>query len=240
MIEKLRILLWSIPTEGSGEFRKPRRRQMTGKSYETSRIADLERPDGWSPIRRCLGVSAFGINAWTAGEPGGTIIPEHDEKPSGHEELYLVVAGRATFTVGGDEVDAPAGTIVFVQDPAEKRGAGAAEPGTTVLAVGGRPGEAYRPRSWETNADVLPMFESGRYEEIKQVLIEALDRYEDRGAILYNLACVEAQLGETDAALDHLAAALQERPDLAENARDDDDLASIRGDPRFPRPRGSG
>ena len=207
---------------------------MTETSYETGRIADLERPDGWSPIWRALGVSAFGINAWTAKEAGATIITEHDEQPSGHEELYLVVAGRATFTVGGEEVDAPVGTIVFVRDPEAKRGAVAAEAGTTVLAVGAPPGEAYRPGSWETNADVLPMFESGRYEEIKQVLIEALDRYEDRGAILYNLACAEAQLGETDAALEHLAAGLKERPDLAENARDDADLAPIRDDPRFP------
>ena len=207
---------------------------MTETSYQTARIADLERPDGWSPIRRALGVSAFGINAWTGKEADATIITEHDEQPSGHEELYLVVAGRATFTVGGEEVDAPVGTIVFVRDPEAKRGAVAAEAGTTVLVVGGQPGEAYRPRSWETNADVLPMFESGQYEEIKQVLIEALDRYEDRGAILYNLACAEAQLGETDAALEHLAAGLEERPDLAEGARDDSDLAPIRDDPRFP------
>jgi len=207
---------------------------MTGKSHETARIAELAQPDGWSPIRLRLGVQAFGINAWTAHEPGATIISEHDELPSGHEELYLVVAGRATFTVGGEEIDAPVGGIVFVRDPAVKRGAVAAEPGTTVLAVGGKPGEAYRPRSWETNVDVLPLFESGRHEEAKRVLIDALDRYDDRGTILYNLACAEAQLGEADAALDHLAAAVQERPDLAKGARDDDDLAPIRDDSRFP------
>jgi tetratricopeptide (TPR) repeat protein len=103
-----------------------------------------------------------------------------------------------------------------------------------VLAVCSRPGEVYRPRSWETNVDVFPMFESGRYAEIKQMLIEALDRYEDRGAILYNLACAEAQLGETEAALEHLAAGLKERPDLVEGAGDDADLAPIRDDPRFP------
>jgi quercetin dioxygenase-like cupin family protein len=207
---------------------------MTGMTHETTRIADLERPDGWSPIRLRLGVQAFGINAWTAQEPGGTIIPEHDEQPSGHEELYVVVAGRATFAVGGEQVNAPAGTIVFVRDPETKRGAVAAEPRTTVLAVGGRPGEAYRPRSWETNVDVLALFDSGRHDEAKRVLTEALDRYEDRGTILYNLACAEAQLGETDAALEHLSAALKERPDLTESARGDGDLAPIRDDPRFP------
>jgi tetratricopeptide (TPR) repeat protein len=179
-------------------------------------------------------VSAFGINAWTAHEPEAEVISEHDELPSGHEELYVVVAGRATFTVGGEEIDAPPGTIVFVRDPAAKRRAIAAEPGTTVLAVGGPPGEVYRPRSWETNVDVLPLFDSGRHEEAKRVLIDALDRYDDRGTILYNLACAEAQLGETDAALEHLSAALQERPDLGEGARDDDDLAPIRDDSRFP------
>jgi tetratricopeptide (TPR) repeat protein len=204
------------------------------KTYETATIADLARPDGWSPIRRELDVQAFGINAWTAAEAGGTIIPEHDEQPSVHEELYVVVAGRATFAVGDEQVDAPAGTIVFVRDPAAKRAAVAAEPGTTVLAVGGRPGEAYRPRSWETNVDVFPMFESGQFEEIKEMLLEALDRYEDRGAILYNLACAEAQLGEADAALEHLAAGLKDRTDLVEGARDDADLAPIRDDPRFP------
>jgi tetratricopeptide (TPR) repeat protein len=206
---------------------------MGGTDYETARIADLERADGWSPIRLRLGVQAFGVNAWTAREPDATIIPEHDEQPSGHEELYLVVGGRASFTVGGDQVDAPAGTIVFVRNPAVSRGAVAAEVGTTVLAVGARPGDAYRPRAWETNNDVVAMLDSGRHEEAKRVLIEALDRYEDGGTILYNLACAEAQLGETDAALDHLAAAVQERPDLAELARDDGDLEPIRGDPRF-------
>src|SRR6266542_5032601 len=206
---------------------------MAGTDYETARIADLERADGWSPIRRHLGVQAFGINAWTAHEAGAAIIPEHDEQPSGHEELYLVVAGRASFSVGGEHVDAPAGTIVFVRNPETTRGAVALDPDTTVLAVGGRPGEAYRPRAWETNVDVLAMFDSGRHEEATQLLMEALDRYEDRGTLLYNLACAEAQLGETDAALDHLGAALHERPSLAESARDDDDLEPIRDDPRF-------
>lgn len=207
---------------------------MSGKSYETASIAGLERPDGWSPIRRHLGVRAFGVNAWTAHEAGGQIIPEHDEAPSGHEELYVVVSGRASFTVGGDEIDAPAGTIVFVPGPAAKRGARAEEPGTTVLAVGGVPGEVYRPRSWETNAEAMPLFEAGRFEELKTMLTAALDEYDDHGALLYNLACAEAQLGEADAALGHLAAALEERPDLAESAGGDSDLDPIRGDPRFP------
>jgi hypothetical protein len=203
------------------------------EKYTTRTVADLERPDGWSPIRRDLGVQSFGINAWTTHEAGATIITEHDEVPSGHEELYLVLTGRATLTVDGDEIDAGPGTIVFVRDPAAKRGAVAVKADTTVLTVGARPGEAYRPRAWETNIDVFPMFAEGRFQEAKDLIIASLSHYEDQGALLYNLACAEARLGNPDAAFDHLRAALEQRPDLAAGAADDEDLASLHDDPRF-------
>ena len=206
---------------------------MADAIYETARISELERDNGWSPIRRHLNVMAFGVNAWTKHESGATVIPEHDERPSGHEELYLVLAGHAVFTVGTDTVDGPAGTIVFVRDPIAKRGAVARDPETSVLAIGGSPGQAYRPRSWETNSDVIELFDRGLHQEAKQVLTEALERYEDRATILYNLACAEAQLGDADAAFEYLQAGLSERPDLAGIAREDSDLEPIRADPRF-------
>ena len=105
----------------------------------------------WRPIRRALGVSAFGINAYSA-DAGEHLIEEHDETAGGaggHEEIYLVVRGRATFTIGGEQVDAPAGTLVFLDDPAERRGAVAAEDGTLAVAIGGRPGAAGPPSPWE-------------------------------------------------------------------------------------------
>ena len=40
----------------------------------------------------------------------------NDELPSAHEELYLVTAGAATFTVDGETVEAPSGTLVHVPD----------------------------------------------------------------------------------------------------------------------------
>jgi hypothetical protein len=43
-----------------------------GKSFELVQIGEIARPDGWSPLRRQLGVRAFGINAWTAAEAGGS------------------------------------------------------------------------------------------------------------------------------------------------------------------------
>ena len=183
--------------------------EMSGQGFETTTIAALERPDGWSPIRRAArraGLRRQRVDGARARRDD--LIPAHDEKPSDHEELYVVVAGRATFTVDGEHIDAPTGTVVLVRDPAADRGAVAAEPGTTVLAVGGEPGKPYRPRAWETNADVFALLDAGKNEEAKEMLLGALDRYDDRGLILYNLACAEAQLGETDAALEHIASAL--------------------------------
>ena len=55
----------------------------------------------WKPVRKPLGVTAFGINAYTAAAPGDEVVEDHTEEPSGHEELYLVVHGHATFTVDG-------------------------------------------------------------------------------------------------------------------------------------------
>jgi tetratricopeptide (TPR) repeat protein len=200
----------------------------------TATIAELARDgDGWSPLRMHLDVRSFGVNAWTAAEAGAQLIGEHDEVPSGHEELYLITAGSATFTVEGEEIAATAGTVVFVPDPAATRAAVASEPGTTVFAVGAHPEDAYRPRAWEQNATVFPLFGEGDYNGAKRALTEALDRYEDREGLLYNLACAEARLGETEAAIGHLGESVALRPSFAELARDDEDLDAIKGDPRF-------
>ena len=78
-------------------------------------------------------------------------MPEHDESASGAPELFYVASGHATFSVDGDEVDAPAGTCVWVKDAAAKRGATAKVDGTLVLAVGAAAaGQAYSPAGWDT------------------------------------------------------------------------------------------
>lgn len=73
----------------------------------------------WRPVRHALDVESFGVNAYTQPDAGRELIEEHDETGGGagkHQELYVVLAGRATFTVGVEEVDAPAGTLVFRAD----------------------------------------------------------------------------------------------------------------------------
>jgi mannose-6-phosphate isomerase-like protein (cupin superfamily) len=123
------------------------------------RVAHIEQipPAGepsprWRPVRHHLGVAAFGVNLWSAAGPGDEVIEDHVEatdSPSQHQELYLVLSGRAAFTVDGEEVDAPAGTFVFVPDPASRRSAVAREPDTTVLAMGAPAGAPYEVSRWE-------------------------------------------------------------------------------------------
>lgn len=187
----------------------------------------------WRPVRSALGVTAFGINAYTAANRGDEVVEDHDERKLGHEEVYVVLHGHAVFTVDGFEVDAPAGTFVYLEDPVQRRRAVALEPLTTVLAIGGRPG-AHAISSWEYYFPALPHMREGNYAKARAIVEEGLKAKPDDPALLYNLACVEALGGDRDEALEHLREAVIAMPSLRENAREDEDFASIRDDPRFP------
>ena len=135
---------------------------MNDPGWTTARLEDVPslrmqshpRAD-WRPVRHHLGVRAFGVSAYVARAEGDPLVPEHDELAGGdpdqqeHEELYFVGSGRATFTLDGRVVDAPAGTLVFVREPRVVRSAVAGEAGTTVLAVGAQRGIAFEVSPWE-------------------------------------------------------------------------------------------
>jgi uncharacterized cupin superfamily protein len=121
-------------------------------AYRTASLDEIasDKWPHWIPVRHYFGIESFGINLWRDREDG-TVIPEHDEGDSGEPELYYVVQGGATFTVGGEEVDAPAGTCVWVTDSSAARAARATQGGTLVLSVSaGAPGETYAPDGWDT------------------------------------------------------------------------------------------
>ena len=188
----------------------------------------------WRPIRRTLDIGAFGINAYVAPEAGVDVVEEHTESALGHEEVYIVLSGRATFTLGDDELDAPTGTVVFIRDPAVKRHARAEEPGTQVLAVGGRRGEGFEPSPWEDFFAAEPLRAAGDYDAYVAALASALVKRPDHPATLYNLACAEVLAGRADDALAHLRRALELKPEWAEMAQKDDDFASVRDAPDWP------
>lgn len=188
----------------------------------------------WRPVRRTLDIGAFGINAYVASNVGDDVVEEHTEQALGHEEVYVVLAGRATFALDEETLDAPAGTVVFVRDPEVKRYARAEEPGTTVLAVGGPRGQAYEPSPWEDFFAAEKHRAAGDYEAYAAELAAALERRPDHPATLYNLACAEALAGRTDDASEHLRHAIELEPAFAEHAQRDEDLASLRTLPGWP------
>lgn len=184
----------------------------------------------WRPIRSRLGIQAFGTNAYTA-EPGEEVVEDHKELTYGHEEMYVVIRGRATFTLDGEEIDAPAGTLIHLPDPGVQRRAVAQEPGTTVLAVGAKRGEVFQPSAWEL------VFRATQMEPAEAVafLEENAGHYPEKAATHYNLACFRALAGDKDGALSALERAFEMEPDEVRKwAEGDSDLDSIRDDPRFP------
>ena len=200
--------------------------------YTATSIAELTNEGGWAPIRSELDVRAFGINAWTRAA-GEQLVSDHDEATAGHQEIYILLSGAATFTVSGEEVQAGAGSLIFVSDPSVRRAAVATADGTTVLVIGAKVGEAFQPRGWERIANALPYFGTGEYAEARRLLAESLEQHPDEPLIAYNLACAEARLGEREAALEHLTGAIRMWPDMVPWARDDEDLASLREEPGF-------
>jgi hypothetical protein len=189
------------------------------------------------PIRLHFGIESFGVNAYTAASAGGRVIEEHDELGTGagrHEELYFVARGHAVFELAGEEVDAPAGTLVFVADPAVRRGAVAKEDGTTVLVMGATVGQPFQPSPWEAWLAAVPSLEAGKPEQGVDIFLEALERYPGNPNVLYNLACFESLAGRTEEALAHLTEAVDRDPRMREWAQTDSDFDAIRGHPDFP------
>lgn len=187
----------------------------------------------WRPVRRRFGIQSFGINAYTASEAGQRVVEEHAEL-DGHEELYFVATGAARFTLNGDAIQVPAGSFVHAR-PGVRRGAVAAEAGTTVLAIGAKAGEVFAPSPWEGTFAAFGYRRKGEVERGRRELHEAMEAHPDDWQGPYNAACFEALEGDGDAALAYLeqAVALEQEKTL-EWAAKDTDLDALRDDPRFP------
>jgi tetratricopeptide (TPR) repeat protein len=193
-------------------------------------------PDGfvWRPIRRHFDIRAFGVNAYSALEVGGRIVEEHAETELGHEEIYLVLRGRARFTIDGNEHDLAAGQLVFLRDPQLRRGAVALEEDTVVIALGGKPGEAHVVSAWEAMFAAVPYSREENWDEAIRIHVEALLERPEHPALLYNLACMEARGGRHLDALLHVQRAVELDPKWADYAAKDSDFAAIMSEPGFP------
>ncbi|MBA3428433.1 MAG: hypothetical protein H0U07_07655 [Actinobacteria bacterium] len=192
----------------------------------------------WLPLRAALGLRAFGLSAYL-GDAGETLVPRHNETgggAGGHEEVYVVLSGRATFTVDDRSFDVPTGTLVLVEQ-GERRDARAEEPGTVVLVAGAPVDAAYRIGPWEYGARARRARALGDVDELERVADEGIATYGEHVTMLLAKACVAAQRGERETAFALLGRAAED-PDFGEWARAEASreplLDPVRDEPRFP------
>ena len=203
--------------------------------YRVATLEEIEElSDGrcpWRPVRHHFAIQSFGINSWSGHDTGDRIINEHAEDDD-NEELYFVASGRARFELGGETVDAPAGTFVSVP-PDMQRTAFAEQAGTTIIAIGGTPGRVYEPNGWELFAPAGALYQQKRYAEAADAGRALAEQYPEYPDLLYNVACCESLAGREADAIEHLRQAIAKSDRTREYAREDTDFDAIRDSPAF-------
>jgi hypothetical protein len=180
----------------------------------------------WRPVRGALGTRIVGMGGYTANRAGQVVIEGHTESDDGlnHEEVYVVLRGRATFTLDGTEVDAPAGTFVAVLDPSVHRRAVAAEPGTAVLALGALPSFVPSDSEWIERA--RPHLRSDPARAI--AILEDLRTTKPDGPVAEVAAAfIAIARGDESAARAAVAGLVARRPDLVGVLAEDDELERL-------------
>jgi quercetin dioxygenase-like cupin family protein len=204
-------------------------------AHSVTRFDEIDEiDDGGVPyrsVRRHFGIASFGVNSFTGRKSGDRIINEHSEEDD-QEELYIVLQGRATFELDGGRVDAPAGTFVFAE-PGVTRTAFAADDGTTVVVVGGKPGKPYEVLGFEAWAPYQSLYDAGDYAGAADRARSAIEAQPEAFGAFFYLACCEALAGRADDAALHLRYALERSERLRGLARRNADLDSIRDRPEI-------
>ena len=201
-----------------------------GQSARHVRLADLPRAvigdHFWHPLRRALGATGFGVGVYSAERAGEVLVGTHDETGLGsnrHEELYVVLAGRALFDVDGRERELGPEEFLLVA-PEAKRGARAVADQTSVLVVGGSVGTV-SPAPYEHWYTALTTDDPA---ESAALAAEGLAAFPRHGQLHYQLACFNALAGEAEAAAAHLRQAVTSDERAWEWLVDDPDLDVLR------------
>jgi mannose-6-phosphate isomerase-like protein (cupin superfamily) len=179
----------------------------------------------WRPVRTALGTRIVGMSAYTAERVGQEVVEDHVEGRDGrdHDEVYVVLRGRATFRLDEESLDAPAGTFVSV--PASvRRQAVAAEPGTTVLALGGP--STFEPAGSDWIERARPHMRD-RPVKARAILEELRAERPDSPGLLFGEALLHASQGDEVAARNSLRAAIDRAPVVRAHAQGEPLLAPL-------------
>ncbi len=194
------------------------------------RLADLPKAKIgdhiWHPVRRALGATGFGVGAYSAARAGDVLVGPHDETGLGsnrHEELYVVLSGRALFELDGRELEVGPEEFLLVE-PEVRRGARALDDDTSVLVIGGAP-RTVAPAPYEHWYMALTTDDPHGAAEIAAA---GLAQFPDHGQLNYQLACFRALAGELDVAARHLRRAVASDERAWSWLEDDADLDALR------------
>lgn len=206
--------------------------KIDGTGYRAAHLAELESVP-WKggltlrPLAGELGIAAFGCAAFSAVHAGQPVVEPHRESPDGrgHQELYFVARGHALFILDGRELDAPAGTLVFVDDPRVHREATAVADDTTVLAFGGEP--TFAVGADELIARVRARVGAGDRDGAVDLARLELEQRPHSAGRQYALALALVAVGDLDLARPLLASAIALEPGLRDEACRDPKLAAL-------------
>ena len=96
--------------------------------------------------RAALGVKSFGMQIENL-PPNFEQYPEHDETPTGQEEVYIPLQGSGRRIAGGKEYKLEPGMMARVGCNEKRRIVPGAD-GIRLLCLGGVPGKAYEAPEW--------------------------------------------------------------------------------------------
>ena len=116
---------------------------------------------GFRRARAGLGVTSFGLAVIDL-PPHFKVYPDHDQAHDRQEEVYTLLSGQATVRVGGQrgsEHHLEPGVWIRVGADEKRKIITGDEP-ARVLAIGGTPGDVYRPPEFtEEGAAAPPMID---------------------------------------------------------------------------------
>jgi hypothetical protein len=182
------------------------------------------------PMAGELGIRAFGCSAFSAASAGDPVVEAHAEDVDGrgHQELYFVARGHARFVLAGQSLDAPEGTLVFVEDPAVRREAVAIADDTLVLVFGGEP--TFQRGADEVIARVRQRVARGAVGDAAQLARRELEEQPLSPGRQYALALALEAGGDYELARPLLASALAQAPGLRDEVTADAALSAVSTD----------